>query len=246
MRPEIRDLSIRAVDCLKYIYKLRERGEHITTSGMRERLSTLEPHGSLSDATVTQLFKMLAERGFLAYMPYHGVDLTPEGEMLAAELVRHHRLLELYLVLELGYDLAEVDAEAEQLEHVISEKLEERLMRKLSWPTEDPHGDPIPGLSGAITSMPTQPLVALATGEPAVVRRVRDDDANLLRYLTTLGLVPGASVRIIDRAPFDGPVRVAIGLGQQTVEHAIGALVAEKVGVVRESALALVPTHQRP
>ena len=236
MQSEIRELSIRAVDCLKYAYKLRERGEHITTSGMRERLEALEPSGQLSDATVTQLFKMLAEKGYLAHTPYRGVELTSAGEMLAAELVRHHRLLELYLVRELGYELDEVDAEAERLEHVISEKLEERLARKLGYPTEDPHGDPIPSLSGEVVSTPTEPLAALAPGERAVVRRVSDDDADLLRYLATLGLVPGAPVRLIDRAPFDGPVRVAIGEDEHAVEHAVGPQVAGSVGVVRASA----------
>ncbi len=236
MRSEIRDLSIRAVDCLKYAYKLRERGEHITTSGMRERLEALEPSGSLSDATITQLFKMLAEKGYLVHTPYRGVELTPAGEMLAAELVRHHRLIELFLVRELGYSLDEVDAEAERLEHVISEQLEERLARKLGYPTEDPHGDPIPSLSGEVVSTPTEPLAALASGERAVVRRVRDDDADLLRYLTQLGLVPGARVRLVERAPFDGPVRVAIGEDEHAVEHAVGPQVAASVGVVRTAA----------
>jgi DtxR family transcriptional regulator, Mn-dependent transcriptional regulator len=231
MQSEIRELSIRALDCLKYAYKLRERGERVTTSAMRERLEALEPSGTLSDATVTQLFKMLAEKGLLVHTPYRGVELTAHGEMLAAELVRHHRLIELYLVRELGYGLDEVDAEAERLEHVISEKLEERLARKLGYPTEDPHGDPIPSLTGEVVAAPTQPLTELVEGEWAVVRRVSDDDRNLLRYLTMLGLVPGARVRLIERAPFDGPVRVEIAAPDATVEHAVGPQVASSVRV---------------
>lgn len=240
MQPEIRELSNRALDCLKYAYKLRERGERVTTSAMRERLEALEPSGTLSDATVTQLFKMLAEKGLVVHTPYRGVELTARGEMLAAELVRHHRLIELYLVRELGYELDEVDAEAERLEHVISEKLEERLARKLGYPTEDPHGDPIPSLTGEVVAAPTQSLMELAAGEWAMVRRVRDDDRALLRYLTTLGLVPGVRVRLIERAPFDGPVRVEIAAPGGAVEHAVGPQVASsvRVGPVPAPALA--------
>ncbi|MFI5272862.1 MAG: metal-dependent transcriptional regulator [Ktedonobacterales bacterium] len=238
MRPEIRDLSIRAVDCIKYAYKLRERGERITTSGMRERLQALEPSGQLSDATVTQLFKALAEKGYVVHVPYRGVELTPEGELLAAEMVRHHRLIELYLVRELGYALDEVDAEAERLEHVISEQLEERLARKLGFPTEDPHGDPIPSISGEVVRTATEPLSTLTPGERGVVRHVSDDDAALLRYLGALGLVPGAQVRLIERAPFDGPVRVEIGEPGGVVERTVSPRVAAGIGVVRRAALA--------
>ncbi len=237
MSPELRELPVRAVDCLKHIYKLRERGERVSTSTMRERLQTLEAKGQLSDATVTQLFKWLAEKGYVHHTPYRGVELTPKGERLAAELVRHHRLLELYLVRELGYSLDEVDAEAERLEHVISEEFEDRLDRKLGYPTVDPHGDPIPTKTGAVVTAPTQALSDLPPGQHAVVRRVSDDDAAMLRYLATLGLVPGAIVCMRERAPFGGPLRVQVGSPEDGAEHALGPQLAERVRVAQ-----IVPT----
>ncbi len=227
----IHQLSRRAVDCLKYIYKLRERGERVTTSGMRERLQTLEPKGQLSDASVTQLFKSLAEQGYITHTPYRGVDLTAQGEEVAAELTRHHRLLELYLVEQLGFSWDQVDAEAERLEHAISEEFEDRVDALLGHPTADPHGDPIPSKSGTVVIPPMQPLAALPVGAEGIVRRVSDDDAALLRYLTSLALTPGARVRVVERAPFGGPLTLEASGAGEPQRHSIGQELAQAIQV---------------
>lgn len=234
MSPDLRDLPVRAVDCLKYAYKLQERGERVTTSAMRERLEALESDGQLSDATVTQLFKWLAERGYLRHTPYRGVELTDLGTSTALELVRHHRLLELYLVQSLGYSWDEVDAEAERLEHVISEAFEDRVDALLGHPTVDPHGDPIPSKGGVVPARPAQPLSELEPGQDAVVRRVSDDDADRLRYLALLGLFPGTRVRLRERAPYGGPLRIEVRGSTGISEHTLGPDLAAEILVALE------------
>ncbi len=224
MAPDLRELSPRAVDCLKVIYKLSERGERVTTSLMRERLAALEPSGQLSDAAVTQLFKWLAEQGYVRHVPYRGAELSEAGRQIALEMTRRHRLLELFLTQVMGYSWDRVDAEAERLEHVISDEFEERMDAMLGHPTEDPHGDPIPLKTGEIITQATQPLLDLAPGAEAVVRRVQDDDAEQLRYLSRLGITPGAAVRVVEREPFGGPLRLEVG--EPRVAQAVGPQLA--------------------
>src|SRR5919204_5258070 len=165
MNEPIQDLSPRISDCLKVIYDMQERGQKVSTSAVSERLG-------VSDATATMMFKDFATAGWVEHVPYRGVRLTPLGERKAMEVIRHHRLLELYLARELHYSWDKVHDEADKLEHVISEEFEDKLDALLGHPTVDPHGDPIPSKEGVMIARNGMKLSQLAEGQFAQILRI--------------------------------------------------------------------------
>jgi DtxR family Mn-dependent transcriptional regulator len=210
-----------AEDYLKAILRLHEDGRPATTGAIAERLGVSQP-------SVTAMTKKLAAEGLVERMPYRGVTLTRRGRLIALEVLRHHRLLERFLVDTLGVPLEDVHAEAERLEHVLSEELEARIDAALGFPTQDPHGDPIPDRRLKVTAPDRRALSDLETGERSTVAGVPDNDSELLRYLAELELVPGAPIEVLAYAPFGGPLTVRSRSGQ----HAIGRELAAAIAVV--------------
>jgi len=210
-------------DYLKAIHHLlrKEGGERVGTVVLARWLG-------VSAASVTSMVKKLAEEGFVRHSPYQGVALTAQGEGVALEMLRHHRLLETFLSERLGMPWHEVHAEADRLEHALSETLEERLDVALGRPTVDPHGAPIPTKDGILNAPPTTRLWATLPGAHVTVAEVEDEDAALLAHLAELGLVPGARVEILAKGPFGGPLHVRVG----DKEHALGEIVAGAVLVI--------------
>lgn len=212
-------LSQAVEDYLKAIYKLQGTGSASTTNIAR----TL----NVSSASVTNMVKRLAELRLVEYQSYRGVTLTEAGEKIALEIIRHHRLLELYLKEVLGYGWDKLHEEAEHLEHHISEEFEAKIEEMLGYPTHDPHGDPIPTREGEVAATPDQPLADIEARTEVIVHRVSDFDPDLLHYLESLGLMPRARVLVLEKAPFHGPITLNVQ-GQQ---HVIGHEVAEQVFV---------------
>lgn len=207
-------------DYLKVMYGLDERGTRITTQAIAERLEVAAP-------SVTGMLKRLAEINLIEHERYRSIQLTEAGRKVALEVVRHHRLLELYLAEALGYSWDEVHDEADRLEHLISEEFERRIDAALGHPTTDPHGDPIPSIAGDVSQIPDDLLSSLEPGKSATVVRVSDTNAEKLRYLGSLGLYPDAGVTMIERMPFNGPLRVRVG----DDEHVVGMELAASVHV---------------
>jgi DtxR family transcriptional regulator, Mn-dependent transcriptional regulator len=192
-------------DYAKAIWSLAQRSdEPVSTSALAERLE-------VSPASASAMVKRLESLGLASREPYHGVELTEAGERLALGVVRHHRLLELYLAQALGMPWDRVHAEAEVLEHAISEELSELIAEALGNPTHDPHGDPIPTADGLIEEMPTRPLAELEPGDAGTFVRVSDSDPEMLRYLDQRGVRLGDKLEVVSRQPFGGPLTVRFG-----------------------------------
>lgn len=209
-------LSQAVEDYLKTIYKLQQGADSVSTSDIARSMS-------VSSASVTNMVKRLAQLGLVEYESYRGVTVTTTGEKVALEIIRHHRLLELYLKEVMGYPWDKVHEEAEHLEHHISEEFENKLDEMLGYPTHDPHGDPIPTREGEIAQSTSDPLAEVETGLSVVVQRVSDTDPEMLHYLEEIGLLPGASVVIVDKAPFHGPITIRLKSKEQIVGHRIAS-----------------------
>lgn len=213
---QLESVSATIEDYAKAIYALESRaGCAVSTTALAERLD-------VTPGSASAMVRKLAERGLVTHAPYHGVSLTAHGARVALEVIRHHRLLELYLAEELGMPWDRVHREAEILEHVISEEVEELIARKLGDPTHDPHGDPIPSPELELEEAPSASLGSLDPGVAGTFTRISDSDPAMLRYLAERGISPGSRFEVVDRQPFGGPLFVRIG-GDV---HALGGALA--------------------
>jgi DtxR family Mn-dependent transcriptional regulator len=192
-------------DYLKHIYELTESGSPASTNDLAARLN-------IAPASVTGMLQKLAnsQSPLVIYKKHQGVTLTKNGEKAALEVIRHHRLLETFLVTTLGYSWDEVHSEADKLEHVISENFEARMAKALGNPTRDPHGELIPTADLTMPTDDSRPLASLRTDETATVKRVSDDDPALLRHLQKIGVVPEVKITVKNYSEFDGNLTLQV------------------------------------
>lgn len=210
-------------DYLKKIYKIElDQGKVNTTALAREL--------KITPASVTGMIKKLSEMKLITHEPYQGVQLTESGRKIALEVIRHHRLIELFLAEALDVPWDKVHAEAEKWEHVLSEEMEDRIDKLLGYPTHDPHGAPIPTRSGEVAASPNLCIADLKKNQHAMVMEVDDNDPELLRYLGKMGLYPRVEFLVTDVAPFDGPIQIRIDdteytLGRKVSTHILVKLI---------------------
>jgi DtxR family Mn-dependent transcriptional regulator len=211
-------------DYAKAIYALEQRDEGaVTTNALADRLG-------VTSASASGMVKRMGELGLVEHARYRGVSLTDDGRRVALEVMRHHRLLELYLAESLGVPWDRVHAEAEVLEHHLSEELEELIAAKLGNPTRDPHGDPIPTRDLIIEEGETESMDALHAGMTGTFTRVSDSDPEMLRYLSERGIAPGETFEVVEKQPFDGPLFVRFGDSVHVLGGALARAMRVEVG----------------
>lgn len=203
---------------LKSIYALQQGGNRVSTNDMAALLSISAP-------SVTDMAQRLEEAGLVDYQKYRGVILTPAGEEEALKILRRHRMIELYLVEELGYELHEVHAEAERLEHAVSDRFIEAIAERLGHPDVDPHGDPIPTADGVIQRRDFIALSEWPLNTPALISRIRATSDDMLQHIVGRGLKLHAHVVVIARDPFEGPLTVRVDGEQQIIGHNVAACI---------------------
>jgi DtxR family transcriptional regulator, Mn-dependent transcriptional regulator len=211
-------------DYLKAIYDLERNTGMASTTDIAHRLD-------IAPASVTGMVRRLAGQGLLTHEPYHGVRLSDEGQRVALLTLRRHRIIETYLARVLNYPWDEVHAEAERLEHAASDALIDRLAEAMGEPHVDPHGAPIPTREGRVDERPSAALSDLRVGAEARIVRVSDEDPARLRYLAELGLVPGACITVVARAPYGGPIELQVGDATEGTRRAIGPALADDIHV---------------
>jgi DtxR family Mn-dependent transcriptional regulator len=221
--PEARELTSAVQDYAKAISTLESRNGAASTTDLAALLE-------VRPASVSGMLRKLATLGLVEHERYRGVRLTDHGRRVALEVIRHHRLVELFLVESLGMTWDEVHAEAEVLEHALSEELEELIAAKLGNPTVDPHGDPIPSRELKLAEISGPTLAELEPGDRATFVRISDSEPEMLRFLGERGIVPGTQLRLVERQPFDGPLFVRVG--KET--HVLGATLARAMHMQQE------------
>jgi DtxR family Mn-dependent transcriptional regulator len=212
------ELTRAVEDFLKAVFTLQAQGERVSTNDIADMLQRTQP-------TVTDMAQRLMTAGLIDYQKYKGVMLTAAGQEIALRMIRRHRLIELYLVRELGYSLAEVHEEAEKLEHAVSERFIEALAQRLDDPQIDPHGDSIPAADGTIAERDLQPLTELPARQTATISRLKATSGEMLEHLLERGFQLGAQVEVIARDPFDGPITALVDGAQRVIGHNAAACV---------------------
>ena len=210
-------------DYLKAIYELERSGEPAETNAIARILS-------IAPASVSGMVRRLADQGLITHERYHGARLTTAGRRAALKTLRRHRVIEAYLTSALGYSWDRVHDEAERLEHAASDELIDRMAAAIGEPETDPHGAPIPTREGTLHERSVVPLSTLQPGTSARVERVSDENADRLRYLAELGIVPGAPVRVTAREPFEGPIALQVGETSRTIGPELAAQILVAAG----------------